>query len=484
MLYMINDNSFVRVFNSEVGFIENKSNFMVHVTDKSGACFLRVLSRKPKTEEDLIQELSKYFFDVDRDMLRKDMCEFYQELEADGFLSSGNTVEEINRKNFSFSYAQLTDSNRAIYSYSPPNDKKISSQDYLDSYFTKNPTLVSFQVEITSRCNERCIHCYIPHEDKLYDIEPALYYDVIKQCCEMGLLSLTISGGEPLINDHFLDYLRYAKGLDLYVILLSNLVNLNNEIIAELKKPPLSSVQVSLYSMKPEIHDSITQLQGSFRQTMESITKLIENDVPLQISCPIMKQNQSCFGDVLMWAKSNKVHIDNNYLLMAKTNHATDNLEHRLDFDEMAMFINNQIIYDKDYQKRIVENIGAPKNITDGNNSICGACLTTACMVVNGDVYPCAGWKDYIVGNAKSSSLKEIWEYSPKVLYLRGLRQKDFPKCLACEDRGFCVMCMARNANENHDGDLLRIPDIFCDAAAQNRKIVREWEKKLISDLN
>lgn len=74
------------------------------------------------------------------------------------------------------------------------------------------------------------------------------------------------------------------------------------------------------------------------------------------------------------------------------------------------------------------------------------------------------------------TSLKDIWENSPQVKYLRGLRRKDIPKCLDCPDRGFCAVCMARNANENHEmsaigtlGNPLRINEHYCRAAALNR---------------
>ena len=43
-------------------------------------------------------------------------------------------------------------------------------------------------------------------------------------------------------------------------------------------------------------------------KTKDAILKLIENDIPLQISCPIMKQNRDCYNDVIEWAKKHKVH--------------------------------------------------------------------------------------------------------------------------------------------------------------------------------
>lgn len=47
---------------------------------------------------------------------------------------------------------------------------------------------------------------------------------------------------------------------------LSNLTLLTDDIISEMKKNSLLSVQVSLYSMDAVVHDSITKLNGSFEK--------------------------------------------------------------------------------------------------------------------------------------------------------------------------------------------------------------------------
>jgi hypothetical protein len=57
--------------------------------------------------------------------------------------------------------------------------------------------------------------------------------------------------------------------------------------------------------------------------------------------------------------------------------------------------------------------------------------------------------------------------------------KKDFPKCLQCADKSFCAMCIVCNANENPDGDPLKINGHFCRVAALNRKIVLDWKEKL-----
>jgi radical SAM protein with 4Fe4S-binding SPASM domain len=193
-----------------------------------------------------------------------------------------------------------------------------------------------------------------------------------------------------------------------------------------------------------------------------------------------MKQNKNCYVDVLNWAHEHRCRATTDYIMMARYDHTTDNLDNRLSLGEVEKIINDIIENDTDYQQEVCGNDFEERDTRDRSNDIvCGVCVSSICMVANGNVYPCAGWQDYVVGNVHEQTLKDIWDNSPKVKYLRSLRKKDFPKCRTCSDRSFCAMCMVRNANENASGDPLKINEHFCRVAALNRKIVLEWKEKL-----
>jgi radical SAM protein with 4Fe4S-binding SPASM domain len=479
MFYCQKFDTFVRIYD-DIGYITNKSDFGDRVVSQSGAVFLSVLNRKPQTLDALAKGIIKQFVNVDIETIKQDAKEFYDMLEQDGFIISGETPQECGLKDTRFSYKALEP--KTIKNDFTPIIMRAekSTQEFLEEHFKDKPKLTDLQIELTSKCNERCVHCYIPHENKTDDIEPQLFYNVLEQCKKMGILNLTLSGGEPMMHKNFCEFLRKCKEYDFSVNILSNLTLLNDEIVTEMKANRLSSVQVSLYSMKPEIHDEITQMKGSFEKTKNAILKLIENDIPLQISCPAMKQNKNCYVDVINWAKEHKVRAVTDYIMMAKYDHTTENLDNRLSLDEAGKVINDIIENDTEYQKKTATTDIAEAEKRDMSNDIvCGVCISPICMVANGNVYPCAGWQDYVVGNVKNTTLQEIWDNSEKVKYLRGLRKKDFPKCLKCEDKAFCAMCMVRNANENPEGDPLKINTHFCKVAALNRKIVLDWKERL-----
>ncbi|WP_038181649.1 radical SAM/SPASM domain-containing protein [Vibrio rhizosphaerae] len=484
MFFKQKSNVLFRNYNT-FGYITDNRNFgyekVNNIGDKiisqSGAIFFSILKKEPQEINVLARRISSIFPDVDIDDIKNDAIEFYSMLEKEGFITSGSTLEECNEKDIGFSYEHPEDF-RGKRRFSPENiHPNKSTQDFFEEIFKNKPQLTSLHIEITSKCNERCVHCYIPHDNKMKNIESDLFYDILNQCYDMNVLHLTLSGGEPLLHKCFCDFLKKCREYDFSVNILSNLTLLDDTYIEEMKKNRLLGVQVSLYSMKPDVHDKITKMKGSFEKTKRSILKLVENNIPLQISCPIMEQNKNCYLDVIEWAKEYNIPVGEDYALIARYDHNTENLDNRLSVNDIKNIINNRINCDDEYLKDIINKAEEKKEITS-DDIVCSICYSSICISENGSVYPCAGWQDYTVGNIKENSLKEIWYNSKKVQYLRGLRKKDFPKCIQCGEKEFCTMCMVRNANENSQGDPLVVNEYFCNIAKLNKSIVLSNEKK------
>ena len=216
MLYRQKKDTYIRNYDG-IGYIHSTGLFNDRVVNESGAVFLTALSRRAQSLEELIEKVMPAFTGADKETLLKDGKEFYDALTEDGFLVRGETEEEMNRNDIGFSYKSF-DPKTVKNDFTPTIQRADSdTQTYLENHFQGKPHLNSFQIELTSRCNERCVHCYIPHKYKLYDIKPELYYSVLEQLSKMNVLNVTLSGGEPMMHPQFIEFLRAAKKYDFYV---------------------------------------------------------------------------------------------------------------------------------------------------------------------------------------------------------------------------------------------------------------------------
>lgn len=483
MLVRQSKNTFIRIYDN-VGYITNQLTRYDRSYNETGADFLSKISREPKEIEHIIKELLELYGDsVTINKLRSDFNRFVIDLEKCYFLVTGITVEECDKKDIDFSYS-LGNMKTKIYDFTQEIEKDVnkSTEDYMLALDQKKPKLKSIQFELTSRCNERCIHCYIPNskKDTGVDMSYEQVCNIIDQFADMGGLHVTLSGGEVFLHKDIIRIIQYCRKKDMEICILSNLISLKDVQIPFIKAANVSYIQASLYSMSPQIHDSITTIKGSQVKTKSAIEKLISADIPVQISCPLMKANKDGYADVLKYAQSLQIKAFSDYIMMAEADFSTDNLVHRLSIDETEKVIRDIMEFDPDYSKWIEKKRPKLENITPmeyAMQPLCGVGLNNFCIAENGDVYPCPGWQSLIVGNITKQTLKEVWENSEKLDELRKIRRKDFPKCLQCEARRFCSMCLERNFNENN-GDMFKVNKHFCEVAFLTKKLHEEYRNK------
>lgn len=472
MYYALRQDCYFRQY-GEIGYISRPVVSAEEILNESGAIFLAELDYEKKNIEDIVKNIAKVYDEINIQKLKNDVMTLFETLVNDGFLDKGNSSDDF--KHSTFSYSTL---GGKIEKGGVKTNTVESSADFLERYSLETPFLSSFQIELTSKCNERCIHCYIPHETKSAQINYDLMIKALDECKSMGVMTIVFSGGEAMLHPNFCEFLRYAKDLDLNVVVLSNLTLLNDEIVEALKYRHPSCVNVSLYSMNPEVHDSITTIKGSQEITKKNIIKLIENNIPVQINCPVMKQNKDDFDEVVKWGQGYKCSVVVDYLIMARCDRSTDNLKNRLSSNELEQVItkllNSDIVFQTNIKNRDESKLGKH----DGNERVCGVGLTSLCMISNGDVYPCVGWHKCVLGNLNKTTLDDIWNNSSQIKYLRELRMKDFKKCDGCPDYDYCLMCMSRNSNEDPNGDIFNIPQVTCDAAKIHHKTVEEYLKQ------
>lgn len=461
----LNFYTFVRKFDESV-FVYNSKNAEELIVDKSGGIFLSSLSRDWKSLPSIVSDLYAMFIDVDRDELAQDAANFFNYLGIKGFLDFKD-----NDRVFLSSKMPTAETETSLN----PLVKEIPDTTQLNllKMFSQNPKLFSLQVELTNLCNERCIHCYIPHKFKTRWMSMANYEQILKQAKELGVLTFVINGGEPLCHPQFLEMLKEAENYDLNIKILSNLTLLTDEIVGHLRKSHVSEIQTSIYSLDSTVHDGITCMPGSLNLTLKNILKLKKNGIPVRISCVLMKQNKESYKSLVLWAKEHQIPISVDYIMFARYDFSTDNLDNRLDKTDIEQIIRDTIASDEAYIRKI-RNTDF-KLLDEYFRQIgltCNVGRSTLCFASDGTAYPCIGWQSYKLGNIEDMTISQIWN-GVKLQQLRKISRNDFEECKDCKDKIFCSRCLVRNANENN-GDFMKLSRHTCDIAGMNRTLCRE----------
>lgn len=426
-----------------------------------GSIFYSMLSDSPQNIDSIVHRLRELFCDVPISVIREDALEFYKLLHLQGFIFCGEPREYETIITSYFSYA-----NTNAFKFKT-QDSELCQNDYIDIW-KGIPRLNRVQVDISGYCNENCIHCYIPADNKHGLMSLEIFDLVLKQCKDLNVLNLTISGGEPLLNKNLKYFLLKCKEFNFSVNILSNLTMLTDELIDIIVANPLISVQTSLYSMDEKIHDSITCCRGSYEKTIAAVLTLHERNVPLQINCPIMKQNLLNYKEVLDFAESLNIAADSDYSIFGRYDLSRSNLNCRLSISEVEMAIREELS-----NPRKLENLkeSISNKIVASNSPICPICKNSCCVSNNGNVYPCEGLQSWILGNLKEKSLYDIWMNVPKTCKLRNLSFRDFPKCNDCSDKLFCNICLVMDVNESQNFDKIENNSFQCGVANLKHKI-------------
>ena len=476
--------SFVRRY-GEIGYISSQLFKKDRLYDDIGADFLCALSRKPRHWDDVVNDLLALYEDVSPSELIADYTEFVNDLADDGFVLCGESIEDLDRREPRFCYADADQiikekqTSRSILN-ADASTELSDTQTVLSERFHASPLLFNLQIELTSACNERCRHCYLPPERLQKHADSSLVRRVIDEFAQLGGLSFTFGGGECLLHPEFIPLLKHARDRDLSVSILSNLTRMGDRELEAIRGARIAQLQVSIYSLKSEEHDYITNVPGSLAKTLAAIERLVEADVPLQVSCPVMRTNCRSYKDVLIWAQERRVKAQTDFIMMARSDFTTDNLNERLNDEETVSLIQDMMEADRDYR----EDIESERDPLDKDDApVCGVGRDTLTLAADGTYFPCAGWQGYPVGNANTQTLAEVWQGSPELNRVRSITKGNFPKCRQCADRDYCAMCLVRNFNES-GGDMMNLATRFCEVAHLNRKVVEDWKavrKKAVS---
>ena len=295
---------------------------------------------------------------------------------------------------------------------------------------------LSVHLDITYRCNERCVHCYLDHDDH-GEMSTAEIKDLLTQLADAGVFFLTLSGGEILMRRDFFDILAFARLLTFNVKLKTNGVMIRQPEAKRIRELGVQGIQISVYSHRPEVHDAITKLPGSLQRTIDAIGFLKSQGLKVTIANVLMSSNSGDYAGVVTLA---------NELGVAYTLDPT--ITPKMDGDRSILHLGigsaelGQVFHDSDLVGSVEDFCAPPpppgEDIMEGYP--CSAGHTSCYISPYGDVYPCVQFP-LPSGNVRRQKFIEIWRDSGELKQVRSIRAKDLTTCSSCAHVGTCSRC-------------------------------------------
>lgn len=150
-------------------------------------------------------------------------------------------------------------------------------------------------LELTSKCNLECTHCYVSSSPTL-PLEGRLQEDdwkqVLTEARTLGCQKIQFIGGEPTLHPALPDLLHHARvtGFE-FIEVFTN----GTTFTPALKRALVSNrtrLAFSVYASEGDVHDEVTQREGSFQRTWESIRWSLDVGLPLRVSLIVMESNE------------------------------------------------------------------------------------------------------------------------------------------------------------------------------------------------
>ena len=348
---------------------------------------------------------------------------------------------------------------------------------------------VSVVWSLSYGCNLRCKHCYQnashPSSDEL-TLEEQL--NIVDQLGRAGVSMVVLSGGEPLTNPNLGKLIERIRTYDIAISIDSNGILMNREVVQSLKRAGVASVELSLDSVDPAIHDQFRGLDGAFEKTLNAVDLCSEAGIFTTVATTITAMNYADSSKLVALAKnhgaSRVVFFD---LIPAGRGRNIEQLrlsrDQLLDLMEFVKkpFTRNGIEVFTELPQYVVYSSNGEEdsvsNHTDQTLSIerftvstffdcagrnnaykrfapylggCPAGRIYCNIQPNGNVTPCMFMPEYpIAGNLRKQSFEDIWRGET----FQALRDRTClkGKCRECKFAIVCGGCRAKAAAYNGD---------------------------------
>jgi len=294
---------------------------------------------------------------------------------------------------------------------------------------------------LTFQCQNNCVHCYTGGPHATSEFTTQQWKKVIKKLQQIGVFIATFTGGEPTLREDLPELLKHAQDTGIVTGLITNGRRLKDKKYVEsLESAGLDFVQITLESHKAAIHDKITGVKGSWKETVAGIRNAVKTQIYVTTNTTLNKYNAPDFLDTIDFIKKLGVAVFGCNSLIYSGKAIEVSSEFALPIEtlkellpkirEKTSHIGLKFLWYTPTQYCHLD----PVKLGLGVKS-CTAASVNMCVGPNGDVYPCQSYFESL-GNILKDNWKRIWNH-PIASQIRKRKYVD-SKCNDCPQLQVC----------------------------------------------
>ncbi|MEL6545907.1 MAG: radical SAM protein, partial [Myxococcota bacterium] len=158
-------------------------------------------------------------------------------------------------------------------------------------------------LELTSRCNLRCVHCYLGDQDaqhakRAQEMDTERVKGLLEEMAAAGTLYLTLTGGDPMMRKDFAEIYVHAIKLGFLVTVFCDGVLVTEKVQKLFAEYRPWGVEVSIYGATEATYEAVTQVKGSFKKCLRGIERLLSVGLTVRLKTVLMTANEHELPDM------------------------------------------------------------------------------------------------------------------------------------------------------------------------------------------
>jgi radical SAM protein with 4Fe4S-binding SPASM domain len=346
---------------------------------------------------------------------------------------------------------------------------------------------LSFDLEVTSRCNNDCRHCCInlPAGDRgARDSELTLpeIERFADEAVALGSLWCLVTGGEPLLREDFVDIYMALKRRGLLVSVFTNACLVGEEHVELFRRYPPRDLEVTVYGATRETYERVAQKKGSYSSFRRGVDRLLNGGLHVRFKAMAIRSNAHELAEIARFCRDRS----SDYFRFDPVLHLRydrDPLRNemirgeRLSPEEVVALEVADEERSSALRDACDELILKPDQISQSARLFrCGAGVRTFAISSDATFRLCSSlWDPRCLYDLRAGSLGDAWEnFVPSVRQMVTTDEEYARSCAACEVINLCRWCPAHAQLEG--GELDGPVPYFCAVANKRAEVFRADE--------